>query len=294
MTGRPSCPLLSRPAATAAASIVHGRIDAALGAAARLADADDSDALHDFRVAVRRLRSALRAYRPWLGRAAARKVRSALRDLGRATNVGRDAEVQAEWLASNGQNLSAQARAGALKLAQHLRGHGTLHVDELQATLQSVADKILKRLDFPDDQTGADFRTVYAALLAAHATAVSARLAEISTPEQVEEAHEARIAVKRLRYFLEPLAGEVAGAAPLLERVEALQDLLGELHDSHVLDEILADSATASRASRATLASLARENAKRRATVFTKLQSQWLGGTATSFFQKIQRLVVPR
>ena len=54
----------------------------------------DREALHDFRVAVRRLRSVLRAYRRWLGRAAARKARRRFRSLAATTNDGRDAEVQ--------------------------------------------------------------------------------------------------------------------------------------------------------------------------------------------------------
>jgi CHAD domain-containing protein len=292
MTGPQASPLLSRSAAAATASIVRGRVDAALAAAGRLPDAGDADALHDFRVAVRRLRSALRAYRPWLGRAASRKVRRALRDLGRATNVGRDAEVQAEWLASNGHSLSPQARAGVAKLAQRLRKHRSLPVEQLQAELVAIADKILKRLKLPD-HAGGDFKIVYAALLAEHTAAVNARLAEISTPDQVEEAHEARIAVKRLRYLLEPLAGELVGAPPLLESVETLQNLLGELHDSHVLDETLADSDAARRASRATREAVAAGNAKRRAAVFAKLEENWLGGVAVSFFELIQRLVTP-
>lgn len=282
-------PLLASPATVAAARIVRNRLDAATAAAARLADRSDVDALHDFRVALRRLRSDLRAYRPWLGRAASRKVRSALRDLGRTTNAGRDAEVQADWLAAADRELPDHARAGAARLAARLRKRRAPHASELRAALQSSTDKILKRLEFHED-TGPAFAAVYEALLAEHAAAAAARLAAVTRADQVEEAHEARIALKRLRYLLEPLVDELPHAVPRLETVKELQDLLGELHDAHVLDETLADAKASRATPRSTLTALAAANTKRRDAVFTALERRWLGGAATSFFEQIRRL----
>ena len=282
-------PLLASAATVAAARIVRDRLDAAMLAAERLADVSDADALHDFRVALRRLRSALRAYRPWLGRAASRKVRSALRDLGRATNAGRDAEVQADWLSAEQRELPDHARAGAARLAARLRKRRVPRASELRAALQSPADKILKRLEFQEDARS-PFSAVYEALLGEHAATAAARLAAVTRADQVEEAHEARIAVKRLRYLLEPLVDELPQAVPLLETVKELQDLLGELHDAHVLDETLADAKASRATPRATLAALAAANTKRRDHVFAELERRWLGGVATSFFEQIRRL----
>ena len=292
MTRTRPAALLRSPATVAAIRIVRDRLHAATRAAERLADAGEADALHDFRVALRRLRSALRAYRPWLGRAASRKVRSALRDLGRATNAGRDGEVQADWLASEDREFSEQARAGATKLAQLLRNHRRPRATELQAELSVTAGKILKRLEFLD-QPSPIFVAVYAPLLAEHAAAAAARVAAITGAEQVEEAHEARIAVKRLRYLLEPQLEELQQAPPLLERIEELQDLLGELHDAHVLEDTLASAGAARRLSKQTLAALRAENATRRKAVFADLEKRWLGSTAAAVFKQIQRLVAP-
>jgi CHAD domain-containing protein len=281
--------LSSSSASGAAAGIVRDRVHAATAAAERLADSDDRDALHDFRVALRRLRSALRAYRPWLGKAASRKVRSALRDLGRATNAGRDAEVQADWLTDEDRQFPADARAGAAKLARRLRRRHSPRVQELRALFRSSTDKISKRLELLTDP-GPSFAVVYQALLGEHAAAAAARLAAVSDAEQVEEAHEARIAVKRLRYLLEPLLDELPEAPPLLEKIEALQDLLGYLHDSHVLDETLLDAAATRTLSQRALPALIAENAKRRAAVFAELEGQWVAGAATAFFERIRRL----
>jgi CHAD domain-containing protein len=137
-------PLLSSPANIAASRIVQARVETAASTVSRLGDPGDRDALHDFRVALRRLRSALRAYRPWLGRAASRNVRSRLRDLGKTTNLGRDSEVQAAWVTSNVCNLPEPARRGAEQLVERLRKHRALHVRQLQSEFDHIEDKILK------------------------------------------------------------------------------------------------------------------------------------------------------
>jgi inorganic triphosphatase YgiF len=62
-------------------------------------EAGGEEALHDFRVALRRVRSVTRALRPYLGKAVRKKHERRLRDAARATALARDAEVQLAWLA---------------------------------------------------------------------------------------------------------------------------------------------------------------------------------------------------
>src|SRR3954447_19744960 len=54
----------------------------------------DAEAVHDARVATRRLRTALAVYRPALDRAVGDPVRADLAELGRALGAVRDAQVQ--------------------------------------------------------------------------------------------------------------------------------------------------------------------------------------------------------
>src|SRR5438552_3866891 len=61
----------------------------------------------------------------------------------------------------------------------------------------------------------------------------------------------ARIAVKRLRYLLEPLAAERPPLARMLESLKQLQTLLGELHDLHVLGAALGVAVAEAAAERA-------------------------------------------
>jgi len=97
MTKRPDN-LLAAPAPGAAHRIALSLLDAATAARERLPDTGDAEALHDFRVAMRRLRSTLRAYQPQLEAVVPAKLRRRLRDLARATGEARDVEVQISWL----------------------------------------------------------------------------------------------------------------------------------------------------------------------------------------------------
>ena len=61
-------------------------------------DSEADEALHDFRVGVRRLRSWLRAFKPWLRTDISRKRRRSLSKIADATREARDATVHLEWL----------------------------------------------------------------------------------------------------------------------------------------------------------------------------------------------------
>ena len=76
--------LLDLPAEEAARLIVLGLLDRAAGAAPAVADLTDPTALHDFRVAIRRLRSGVQALRPEIEPSVSRGLRRRLAELDRA------------------------------------------------------------------------------------------------------------------------------------------------------------------------------------------------------------------
>jgi len=80
--------LLARPVPAAVALIAVARLDEARAASARLDGREDPEALHDFRVALRRLRTLLRAYRQEAGDVTPKKLQRRLRDLTRDTSAG--------------------------------------------------------------------------------------------------------------------------------------------------------------------------------------------------------------
>jgi len=80
--------LLDRSAQEASRLLLLSYLDQIDAAHARLGNQLDQEALHDFRVGIRRLRSAIRAYRAELEGSVNGKMRRRLRVLARATNDG--------------------------------------------------------------------------------------------------------------------------------------------------------------------------------------------------------------
>src|SRR5439155_912375 len=83
----------------------------------RLTKVDDQEALHDFRVAMRRLRSTLRAYQPQRAALLPAKLRRRLRELARPTGEARAVEVQIAWLERRRTELPPGGRAGGAHAA---------------------------------------------------------------------------------------------------------------------------------------------------------------------------------
>ena len=113
--------LLDRPTHDALAKVIRNYLRAAARGLARLEEPVHPRGMHAFRVAIRRLRSQIRVYRPWLGRVAGRKVARALQDLTQATNAARDADVGIHWLLSQRDLLARDERAGFNWLLRHLQ-----------------------------------------------------------------------------------------------------------------------------------------------------------------------------
>jgi CHAD domain-containing protein len=321
-------PLLARPPEEGARVIALHFLDQAAAAWPRLADEDDTEALHDFRVALRRLRSSLRAYRDPLKGTLPKKLLKKLRRLAHSTNPGRDAEVQIEWLRGRGRHLSSYNRAGLTWLLGRLENRMEAAYDEMKSELAEEfpeAEAGLRRrlsvyrtevrLDGSGHQT--TLASVTADILREHVRELEEHLARVETVEDERQAHEARIAAKRARYLLEPLADEIPAAGPLLKRFKAFQDLLGDLHDAHVLETELARAAEDAAAERARrlfemtlhgvaderllraagrraaesgIIALARLNRGRRDRLFQELQEEWLGGKAGEFLREVEGL----
>lgn len=309
--------ILRRPAAEAARLIALDYLDAAAQALPRLGDPDDSEGLHDFRVALRRLRSTLRAYRPQLLGSVRKKERRQLRRLARATGPGRDAEVQIAWLRGQHELLGPRERPGLRWLIGRLEGRlHDAYADvsrESRRRFEKPAQRLRRRLgvyerDVQVDGTStATFAAAAAETLREHVGALSRRLSAVAAPTDGPVIHAARIAAKRVRYLLEPFVRRVPAGPALLRRLQALQDTLGALTDGQVLERELEHALAAATGERArrTLAealepesgtaraprradpqrgivALARLGRSRRDALFAKLKSEWLeaGGGA--------------
>jgi CHAD domain-containing protein len=336
----PAEPILGRSPEEGARRLALAFLDQAAAARPRLRDAhgddgdDDEEALHDFRVGLRRLRSAIRAYRGALAGSVPRKLERRLKRLADATGTGRDTEVQIDWLRAQRPALAPYQRPGLRWLLERLAarraaayeriaGKVAGRFDELETDLRARLSVYTAEvhLDRGEPEIAATLGRTAAAILAREVDQIRERLASIAGPEDVARAHQARIAAKRLRYLVEPLADELAGreaaAKPLLRRIKDLQDLLGELHDAHVLEDELGDALAAAAIERAaallaaTLAevpddkllraerrpgreagmlALARLNRERRDRLFGDLAESWLDGRADGFLDEVAAL----
>lgn len=255
MTSRRALPpeAFDRPAAETARRIALGHLDDAVAARVRLESGEGAEALHDLRVALRRLRCTIRTFRPELSDSVRRRDRRRLRALARSTSGGRDAEVQLAWLRAQTPTLATRHRAGAAWLRERIAASEAVQAavvrDVLAANFGSLARTLGRRLGRWRVTVQLDEPVVpptAAQVLGARLVRLVRRFArlldDVRDPTDRERSHAARIAAKRLRYALEPLVPTHDEARALVERLKTLQDTLGELHDAHVLADVVADS----------------------------------------------------
>lgn len=242
-----SAPSLSDSAQDAACLIIEGFLEEARAGWKRLDDPADSEALHDFRVALRRLRSTERAFRPFVDEVIGRKLRKRIKAVASATGPARDAEVQLAWLDSQRDLIKSHERPGFQWLYRRLRERADeeyAHVREhTKKEFERVYERLKQRLALPRSHEGPPYGVVAAGLIREATAELAEHLGRVHGESDESEVHQARIAGKRIRYLLEPLRDELEQGKALVKELKGLQDLLGELHDIQVLGEELRQAA---------------------------------------------------
>lgn len=236
-----STELLAKPAPHAVRLIAVARLADVTAKYERLW-AGDEEELHDLRVALRRLRSWLRAYRPELDDTLRRKTRRRLSKLASDTNGARDAEVALEWIGSQ-TGLTRRELAGTRYICARLQRELDAARKTVRETLEGDLPKLLtalsdqlgiywQRQSLDDTSSPDDMAAATREVLERHAERFDQAIDRIDSATDFDAAHRARIAAKRLRYLLETLNGD-PDAAALVARLTSLQEILGVVHDSH-------------------------------------------------------------
>lgn len=213
---------------------------------------EDAEALHDMRVATRRMRTALQVFGDYLDMAQVKPLAKALRRLGRALGAVRDLDVFWERVEAYVQTLALaqQEGAGPLRAAWQARREAArqallAHLDsEEYARFKAQWEAILQTpgalggMTPPADGPAQPYRLrhVVPVLVQQRLAEVQAYDEWVSRPDvSFERLHQLRIAAKRLRYTLEyfrevlqPQAGE------LIDMIVELQDHLGAIQDAVV------------------------------------------------------------
>ncbi|SFP68552.1 CHAD domain-containing protein [Geodermatophilus dictyosporus] len=214
----------------------------------------DPEGVHDLRVACRRLRSILAAFRPVLDRTATDPVREELRWIGAQLSGARDGEVALEHLRAVVADQPVELVRGPV--AARLRSTEVADVERgRKAATRALSDRRhLALLDSLDalltdpplaGAAGEPARAVLTDAIRRAGKRLTARTDEAREREAVDPGahqedtehalHEARKAAKRVRYTAE-VAAPVLGAPAeaLVTCTKQVQDVLGEAQDTVV------------------------------------------------------------
>lgn len=195
----------------------------------------DAELVHDRRVAIRRLRTAIEVFEPALPKRA-RTVRRDLKTVFSALGDRRDADVALEALAALEPQLATADRPGWRGLVAELeevRG-GAGPMDTEAALTASTAAALLAT--HARERAGPPAASVLRRTALRRLGAVRKRLSALEDPRDAAALHDLRLAAKRLRYVLEaaePALGEPATRGTTAAR--DLQTVLGDVHDCDVL-----------------------------------------------------------
>jgi CHAD domain-containing protein len=213
--------------------------------------ANDDEAVHQARVATRRLRSDLRTFEFVLDDAAVRDLRGELRWLGSELGVVRDLDVLRARLREHATKLPAAESEAAQRVVRRLDADRHAAGTELHSYLEQSRYRQLRdalrdaaaQPPFRSDATKAGVDELH--------NAVDRRWKKLrrgvedlgDTPAD-DALHHVRVLAKRARYAAEasvPMFGKPA--KKLAAAVEAIQESLGEHHDAVVAQAWLAKTA---------------------------------------------------
>lgn len=211
----------------------------------------DSEFLHDFRVAVRRTRSALGQVREVLPAAAVEPLRRELKWLGDRTGPTRDLDVYRLKMPSYKAALPEAVRQHLAPLESFLRRHQHQEQRRLARTLGSQRYRHLleawqRLVAAPDADASAPEAARPVGAVAAERIGRALRRvlkkgSKIHRSTPAAALHRLRIDAKKLRYLLEIFAGAFPPERiqPPVRALKRLQDTLGDFNDFEVQQETL-------------------------------------------------------
>ena len=248
--------------AEAARKVLRAQLDRMVRHERGTRDGRDIEELHDMRVAARRMRAALRVFRPYLDTTAYKPFRKALRRTGRTLGTVRDLDVFREKAQRYLDALPDERRSelapllAAWQMRHDAARQGMLTLLDSQAYAQFknefgrfLATPGAGAPQAPSEGTAPLSHRVREAvppLVVAGYAAVRAYEGQVEgTDTPLPRLHQLRITAKGLRYTLEFFREILpAEAESLIDRIKELQEHLGNLQDAVVTCGILRDFLT--------------------------------------------------
>jgi CHAD domain-containing protein len=239
----------------------------------------DEEAVHDMRVAVRRLRACLAAVDPGRVTKRARRADRSLKSIQDGLGAVRDLQLHLLWLRrARGAPFQA-ARALSKRARVELRAARAQLLDAL-GDWERVGDRRVERAIEGVAPQGRFDRRVARRALRAPLRELGATIARLSRAVDPEAAHQIRILGKKIRYaaeLYEPADRRVL--RPVRLGLERLQGVLGSAQDAHARAErlraSLADASPRVRRSYEALARLAEEEEEEAAAAADQELRRW-------------------
>ena len=223
-------------------AVLSALLDAAEANEYGIAQDLDTEFLHDFRVAVRRTRSALTQVKNVLPADRARRFADEFRWLGQITGPVRDLDVYLLFLDGNRDGLDEKACADLDPLAEFLRHRKKEAHAKMMKGLRSTRYRRLNRdlrafLDGDEAASGDDADRPIGEIASARIRRLFREIVKeggrIRRDSPDEMLHELRKTGKKLRYLIEFFASLYPETVvkPAVQALKRLQDNLGEIQD---------------------------------------------------------------
>ena len=227
------------------AEVLRMRFAEILNFRAAVLSSDDIEAVHDIRVATRRLRSAIRDFVPLTGKNSFRRLQKDLKDIADALGAARDQDVAIAAL----EKLQTKSDEAVIKedIGKLIEERRALREKAQTVLTQTLTDDDLNKLKTRfaaaidkalEKKAAAETVTVSAtgrAVMLARLKEFCDLSAALYTPFGIRRLHRLRISAKRLRYAIELfVVCWQEQIAPFAREIAEMQTFLGELHDADV------------------------------------------------------------
>jgi CHAD domain-containing protein len=231
------------------ATVVDKRLAKLIVSADFSATEDPVEAVHDLRVASRRLRAFLTVFEPFLDDDIMRRAEKPVKRITRAAGKLRDWDVQRGILENRLESAAADSERAAIehvlervdaqrarerrRAKRKLRG---IDLDGVHRTVCAALGEAIAHLPAPGQNT-VEFAW---ATLSSLIESAARHQATVTDQNRAHVMHELRVDLKRLRYALELFEPVLRPRYRELHRkIAALQELLGSHHDLVVLEDLV-------------------------------------------------------
>ncbi len=210
----------------------------------------NDQAIHDFRIALRYLRSWLKAFGNTIGLDP--ELLADVSRLATATNHCRDLEVYTIWL-DHQINCGIESPSIDHYVSDIHQRHEQARQDiriYISDTWPEIGCRIHKAIHHPDhnESVGTEFSHMLYQALHQQLLKLSRQLTEVTGAEECEHSakrlHKCRISIKQIRYLLDPFKTENIQCKKLVQDLKSAQDQLGVYHDLWIFTAMLYQDAS--------------------------------------------------